>query len=108
MHLRVRVCTFHMRASFSWLEPMLSMAMGLFGALHPDMSCSVRMRGECRGGGAEDDPPGGTKEGGGEGCTTPATAWTVFGRAGRRERERSGVNVVQVRSTRIVRVVGHL
>ncbi|KAG7260684.1 hypothetical protein CRUP_017390 [Coryphaenoides rupestris] len=49
-----------------------------YATKQPVMSCSVRMHGECRGGGAgaEADPPGGTREGGGEGCTTPATAWT--------------------------------
>lgn len=68
------------RTSFSWLEPMLSMAMGLLGALLPDMSCSVRMCGDWRGGGADAEPPGpvGPMLGaGGEGGTSPATAWTV-------------------------------
>lgn len=63
--------------SFSWLEPMLSMAMGLLGALLPDMSCSVRMCGECKGWGAE--PPVGPIFAGGDGGTSPATAWTVYG-----------------------------
>lgn len=63
--------------SFSWLEPMLSMAMGLLGALLPDMSCSVRMCGEWRGGGADAEPPVGPMFVGGEGGIGPATAWTV-------------------------------
>lgn len=53
------------------------MAMGLLGALLPDMSCSVRMCGDWRGGGAEADPPVGPMFVGGEGGTGPATAWTV-------------------------------
>lgn len=57
---------------------MLSMAMGLLGALFPDMSCSVRMWGEWRGGGPDADPPVGPIFAGGEGGTSPATAWTVY------------------------------
>lgn len=69
-----------MPASFSWLEPMLSMAMGLLGALFPDMSCSVRMCGEWRGGGADAEPLEGPMFAGGEGGTSPAAAaWTVYG-----------------------------
>lgn len=64
--------------SVSWLELMLSMAMGLLGALFPDMSCSVRMCGERRGGGADDEPPVGPILVGGEGGTRPATAWIVY------------------------------
>lgn len=64
---------------------MLSMAMGLLGALFPDMSCSVRRCGEWRGGGADAEPPVGPMFVGGEGCTGPATAWTVY-----RQREREG------------------
>lgn len=63
--------------SFSWLEPMLSMAMGLLGALFPDMSCSVRMCGEWRGGGADEEPPVCAMFWGEEGGITPAMAWTV-------------------------------
>jgi len=63
--------------SFSWLEPMFSMAMGLLGALFPDISCSVRMCGECRGGGADAEPPAGPMFEGGDGGTIPATAFTV-------------------------------
>lgn len=55
---------------------MFSMAMGLLGALLPDMSCSVRTCGECRGCGADAEPPVGPMVAGGEG---PATAWTVCG-----------------------------
>lgn len=66
--------------SFSWLELMLSMAMGLLGALLPVMSCSVRMCGECRGWGADAEPPvGPILGGGGVGGTSPATEWTVYG-----------------------------
>lgn len=71
--------------SVSWLEPMLSMAMGLLGALLPDMSCSVRMCGECKGWGADAEPPVGPILAGGEGGTSPATAWTVCGRRGEKE-----------------------
>lgn len=53
--------------------------MGLLGALFPDMSCSVRMCGECRGGGADAEPPVGPMFVGGDGGTSPATAWTVYG-----------------------------
>lgn len=53
------------------------MAMGLLGALLPDMSCSVRMCGECRGCGAEAEPPVGPMVAGGEGGTRPATVCTV-------------------------------
>lgn len=51
--------------------------MGLLGALLPDMSCSVRMCGEWRGGGADAEPPVGPMFVGGEGGIGPATAWTV-------------------------------
>lgn len=51
------------------------MAMGLLGALLPDMNFSVRMCGECKGWGAE--PPVGPIFAGGDGGTSPATAWTV-------------------------------
>lgn len=46
-HNRVKMKK-HRTTSFSWLEPMLSMAMGLLGALFPAevMSCSVRMHGD--------------------------------------------------------------
>lgn len=57
--------------------------MGLLGALFPDMSCSVRMCGEWRGGGADAEPPVGPMFVGGEG---PATAWTVY------RQKRDGVN----------------
>lgn len=65
------------------------MAMGLLGALLPDMSCSVRMCGECRGWGADTEPPAGPIFAGGEGGTSPATAWTVYRQ---RERERGRSN----------------
>lgn len=65
------------------------MAIGLLGALLPDMSCSVRMCGECRGWGADTEPPVGPIFAGGEGGTSPATAWTVYGQ---RERERGRSN----------------
>lgn len=77
--------------SFSWLVPMLSMAIGLLGALFPVMCCSVCMCGDWRGGGgAEAEPPVGPIEGGGEGRISPATAWTVW----RQDREggQRGVN----------------
>lgn len=51
--------------------------MGLLGALLPDMSCSVRTCGECRGCGADAEPPVGAMVAGGEGGTSPATACTV-------------------------------
>lgn len=59
---------------------MLSMAIGLLGALFPDMSCSVRMCGEWRGGGADAEPPVGPMcGGGGDGGITPVNALTVWG-----------------------------
>lgn len=73
--------------SVSWLEPMLSMAMGLLGALLPDMSCSVRMCGECKDWGAGAEPPVGPILAGGEGGTSPATAWTVCGWKGEKEEQ---------------------
>lgn len=71
------------------------MAMGLLGALLPDMSCSLRMCGEWRGGGAGAEPPTGPMFVGpvggagaepptgpmfvgGDGGKCPATAWTVL------------------------------
>lgn len=54
------------------------MAIGLLGALLPDISCSVRICGDWRGGGADAEPPVGPMFGGGEGGTSPATALTVW------------------------------
>lgn len=76
----------HTRTSFSWLELMLSMAMGLLGALLPDISCSVRMCGECRGWGADVEPPVVPMLAGGEGGTSPEAAWTAFGRERKTQR----------------------
>lgn len=67
----------HTSTSFSWLESMLSMAIGLLGALLPDISCSVRMCGDWRGGGADAEPPAGPMFVGGEGGISPATALTA-------------------------------
>lgn len=58
---------------------MFSMAMGLLGALLPDISCSVRTCGECRGWGADAEPPVVPMLAGGEGGTSPETAWTAYG-----------------------------
>lgn len=67
---------------------MLSMAIGLLGALLPDMSCSVRTCGECRGWGADAEPPVVPMLGGGEGGASPATAWTAYGDKEKSHRER--------------------
>lgn len=66
---------------------MLSMAIGLLGALLPDMSCSVRTCGECRGWGAGAEPPVVPMLAGGEGGASPATAWTAYG-----DKERGDMN----------------
>lgn len=73
----------HAQTSFSWLELMLSMAMGLLGALLPDISCSVRTCGERRGWGADVEPPVVPMLAGGEGGTSPETAWTAYEGKGR-------------------------
>lgn len=65
------------------------MAMGLLGALLPDMSCSVRMCGEWRGGGAGTEPPVGPMVVGGEGGIGPVTAWTVY-----EQREEERMNTI--------------
>ena len=67
--------------------------MGLLGALLPVRSCSVRMCGEWRGGGADADPPMGPIFEGEVGGSRPAAAWTVCRqREGYKERC-DGVNV---------------
>lgn len=62
---------------------MLSMAMGLLGALLPDISFSVHMCGECRGWGAEAEPPAVPMLAGGEGGTSPEAAWMAYEGKGR-------------------------
>lgn len=57
--------------------------MGLLGALLPDISCSVRTCGECRGWGADAEPPVVPMLAGGEGGTSPETAWTAYEGKGR-------------------------
>lgn len=69
---------------------MLSMAIGLLGALLPDMSCSVRTCGECRGWGADAEPPVVPMLAGGEGGASPATAWTAYGDKERRHKQKDG------------------
>lgn len=69
---------------------MLSMAMGLLGALLPDISCSVRTCGERRGWGADVEPPVVPMLAGGEGGTSPETAWTAYEGKGREEAEKWG------------------
>lgn len=68
------------------------MAIGLLGALLPDMSCSVRTCGECRGWGADAEPPVVPMLGGGEGGARPATAWTAYGDKEKSHRERGEIN----------------
>lgn len=85
----------HTQTSFSWLALMLSIAMGLLGALLPDISCSGRTCGEWRGWGADAEPPVVPMLAGGEGGTSPETAWMAYEGKGRGRHARRKTDLSQ-------------